>query len=76
MEMVGHQDVGIKVKRVAFTDNSRCFQKAFIIRLTDKDRLLIIAAGHDMIEQSFNVDSGMARHGKEIPELLDFLFGL
>lgn len=76
MEMVGHQDVGIKVKQVAFTDNSQCFQKGFIIRLTDKDLLPIVAAGSDMIEQSFSVHSGMARHGKEIPELLDFLFGL
>jgi len=65
--MVGHQDVGIKVKRVAFTDKSQCFQKGFIIRLPDKDLRPVIAAAYDMIEQSFSVDSGwrgMARRYK------------
>ena len=70
-ETVGHQHVGIKVKQIALTDRSQCFQKGFVVALSGEDLLPVIAAGHDMIEQSFSVDSGMARHGKEIQELLD-----
>jgi len=39
--------------------------------LPDKDRLPVFATRHDMIEQSFSVESGMARHRKEIVDLLD-----
>ena len=39
--------------------------------LPDKDRLPVFATRHDMIEQSFSVESEMARHRKEIIDLLD-----
>jgi hypothetical protein len=41
------------------------------VALSEEDLLPVIAAGDDMLEQAFSVDSGMARHGKEITESLD-----
>jgi hypothetical protein len=41
------------------------------VALSEEDLLPVIAAGDNMVDQAFSVDSGMARHGKEIIELLD-----
>jgi hypothetical protein len=70
MEVVWHQDIGIKKKGMPLAGGLECIQEALVVRPPQEDPLAIIASSHQMVEQSGGVDAGMARHGRSIPELV------
>jgi hypothetical protein len=70
VEVIGHEDIGIKREMISFAGRLKRLQEGFVIRLSQKDPLAIVTPSYQMIEQPGGVDAGMARHGRRIAELV------
>ena len=60
--MIRHQDISVKIERVALMHGSKGFDEGLAVTLPEKDLLPVIATSHNVIEQSFGMNSRMARH--------------
>ena len=71
MEVVRHQNVGVKVKRITLSRHRQTVEKRFVVAVVKKYLPPVVAAGHHMIEQSLRMDSGMSGHKAPISKLVD-----
>ena len=62
VEVVRHQDISVERERVALSHAPKRFDEGLIVALAEKNLLPIIATGHNVIEQSFGMNSWMAWH--------------
>lgn len=69
--MIGHQDVGVEVKWITPSHSRQRFQESLVVALFEKYLLPVIAARHDMVEQSGGVNLGMAWRGRNLAKLIN-----
>ncbi len=69
--MVRHQDIRIEIKRITPSDRSQRFKKCLIVALAHKYLLPVITTRHHVVQHSFSMHSGMARHWTAITELVE-----
>ena len=62
MEVVRHQGIGAERERVALAHDPKPLDECLISTFADKYLLPIITTRYYVVEQSFGVDSRMARH--------------
>src|SRR6266511_6222359 len=67
VKVIRHQDIGVERKRVALAHEPKGFDEGLIVALPEKNLLSIIATRHHVIEQSFGMNSRMARHRLSLP---------
>src|SRR5262245_22654148 len=71
MEVVRHQNVGVKVKRITLSHHRQTVEKGFVVAVLKKYLAPVVASGHHVIEQSLCMDSGMPGHKALISKLVD-----
>jgi hypothetical protein len=62
VEVIRHQDIGVERERIALTHDPKPLNECLIVAFADKYFLPIITTRHYVVEQSFGVNSRMARH--------------
>src|SRR5437016_5461159 len=70
MEMVGHQYVGIEIKRISAPNGTESLQESFVVVTLEKYFLAVIAPRHDMVEKSRSVNPWITWHERKFAEIL------
>jgi hypothetical protein len=55
-----------RFQRVALAHGAKRFDEGLIVAFAEKNLLPVIATGHDVVEQSFSVNSRVARHRSQL----------